>query len=166
MLHGLVAWQLGYVMMAAMATNHASRPHVHLYTAAAPAAGPDSNENDDDTGATRHATATAATVDAKLAPAAVLADNTMESTTTTNSTTAAVPMPCTLVLVKPRTGRMHQIRRHAYHMGMPVLGDTEHGESRTNWWWRNHVNLHRLALHCVTLDLPVSFQLFTYFLWK
>lgn len=63
-------------------------------------------------------------------------------------------LPCSLVQAQLKTGRRHQIRRHAYHMGMPVLGDTQHGDSRVNRWWRNHMGLDRLALHCLSLDLP------------
>eukprot|EP00977_Amphora_coffeiformis_P013234 scaffold3410_cov158-Amphora_coffeaeformis.AAC.8 len=63
-------------------------------------------------------------------------------------------LPCSLVQAELKTGRTHQIRRHAYHMGMPVLGDTQHGDSRVNRWWRNHMGLNRLALHCLSLDLP------------
>jgi tRNA pseudouridine32 synthase/23S rRNA pseudouridine746 synthase len=31
------------------------------------------------------------------------------------------------VLVKPQTGRYHQIRRHFAAIGFPVLGDPKHG---------------------------------------
>jgi len=41
-------------------------------------------------------------------------------------------MSCTLVEAKPVTGRTHQIRRHAYVLGMPIIGDTEYGDSRVN----------------------------------
>ena len=61
-------------------------------------------------------------------------------------------MPCTLVQDLPQTGRTHQIRRHAYHMGLPVLGDTQHGDSKVNRWWRTYGDLNRLALHCLAID--------------
>ena len=62
---------------------------------------------------------------------------------------------CSLVLCEPiASGRTHQIRRHAYALGHPILGDTEHGDSRVNRWWRNNRGLNRLALHCFSLDLP------------
>jgi len=63
---------------------------------------------------------------------------------------------CTLVSIQPRTGRTHQIRRHAFALGMPVLGDTQHGDTRVNRWWRTHCNLNRLALHCLSLDLMMN----------
>lgn len=62
---------------------------------------------------------------------------------------------CSLVLCEPiKSGRTHQIRRHAYALGHPILGDTEHGDSRINRWWRNNRGLNRLALHCFSLELP------------
>ena len=37
-----------------------------------------------------------------------------------------------LVLIKPKTGRTHQIRVHLKHLGAPVLGDELYGSSRAN----------------------------------
>lgn len=66
-------------------------------------------------------------------------------------------MPCSLVTAQLVTGRWHQIRRHAWHLGMPVLGDTQHGDTKVNRAWRKHRALHRLALHAWCLDnLPLS----------
>lgn len=39
---------------------------------------------------------------------------------------------CTLVNVFPKSGRFHQIRRHFNYLGYPILGDTQHGDSRLN----------------------------------
>lgn len=64
------------------------------------------------------------------------------------------PSACSLVLCTPETGRTHQIRRHAYAMGFPVIGDSRHGDSKINRWWRENRNLNRLFLHCLSLDLP------------
>lgn len=63
---------------------------------------------------------------------------------------------CTLVRAKPETGRWHQIRRHARSISMPIIGDTEHGDSRVNRWWRRNMNLNRLALHCFSLDIDIA----------
>ena len=57
-----------------------------------------------------------------------------------------------LVLCEPITGRTHQIRRHAFAIGHPIIGDTQHGESRVNRLWRQEKDLNRLALHCWTLN--------------
>jgi tRNA pseudouridine65 synthase len=60
---------------------------------------------------------------------------------------------CTLVAVEPVTGRTHQIRRHAFALGMPILGDTQHGDTKVNRWWRERfANFQRLALHCLAID--------------
>eukprot|EP00816_Leptocylindrus_hargravesii_P011706 CAMPEP_0196814444 /NCGR_PEP_ID=MMETSP1362-20130617/43216_1 /TAXON_ID=163516 /ORGANISM="Leptocylindrus danicus, Strain CCMP1856" /LENGTH=371 /DNA_ID=CAMNT_0042191051 /DNA_START=79 /DNA_END=1194 /DNA_ORIENTATION=- len=67
----------------------------------------------------------------------------------------AVLPACTLVRAKPETGRWHQIRRHAYSIGMPIIGDSEHGDSRANRWWRINMGLNRLALHCFSLDIRI-----------
>jgi len=63
-----------------------------------------------------------------------------------------------LVLALPETGRTHQIRKHAYAIGHPILGDSQHGDSVQNRWWRRHRYLNRLALHCLRLDLGDSLQ--------
>jgi len=57
-----------------------------------------------------------------------------------------------IVLCEPLTGRTHQIRRHAYAMGHPIIGDSEHGDSRVNRWWRQNGHLQRMALHCWRLE--------------
>jgi tRNA pseudouridine65 synthase len=60
-----------------------------------------------------------------------------------------------LLLCRPRTGRIHQIRRHLVKgLNSPVIGDTEHGDSRVNRFWRETIGLDRLALHCWHLYLP------------
>jgi len=62
-------------------------------------------------------------------------------------------MPCSLLLCQPKTGRTHQIRRHAHRLGHPIIGDTQHGDSRVNRQWRAERGLNRLALHCMTIQL-------------
>ena len=61
---------------------------------------------------------------------------------------------CSLVKCIPKTGRTHQIRRHASALGFPIIGDSQHGDSKVNRWWRQNWDLDRLALHCLSLDLP------------
>ncbi len=55
---------------------------------------------------------------------------------------------CSLLLCEPLTGRTHQIRRHAYAMGHPIIGDSQHGDNAFNRWWRKHKSFNRLGLHC------------------
>ncbi len=61
-----------------------------------------------------------------------------------------------LVLAEPATGRFHQVRRHLVRVSHPVLGDTTHGDSRENRWWRAAFGLRRLALHCWQLHLDLA----------
>ena len=58
---------------------------------------------------------------------------------------------CSLVEAKPETGRLHQIRRHLRHLSHPLIGDVAHGDGRVNRHYREHWNLHRLALHASNL---------------
>ncbi|KAG7356681.1 RNA pseudouridine synthase family protein [Nitzschia inconspicua] len=63
---------------------------------------------------------------------------------------------CSLVLCEPLTGRTHQIRRHAREINHPIIGDSQHGDSRINRYWREQRSLGRLALHCWTLDFALE----------
>lgn len=51
-----------------------------------------------------------------------------------------------LVRVRPRTGRRHQIRRHFNHMAYPVIGDSSHGDRRHNRLFRVQFGIRRLLL--------------------
>lgn len=59
-----------------------------------------------------------------------------------------------LVEVQPRTGRLHQVRRHMKHISHPVIGDVRYGKGEHNRLWRETYGLHRLALHAVRLSIP------------
>ena len=63
---------------------------------------------------------------------------------------------CSLLHVKPFTGRHHQVRRHVRDLHHPVLRDGYHGDSRVNRWWRETYGMARLGLHAwrLALDLP------------
>lgn len=63
---------------------------------------------------------------------------------------------CSLVLARPITGRFHQIRRHLRDLSHPVLGDSTHGDTRVNRYWRENHGLERLALHCLSIVLPLE----------
>ena len=59
-----------------------------------------------------------------------------------------------LVRARPKTGRLHQIRRHFRHLGHPLMGDTTWGDNRENKKLRGEdVGLVRLALHARSIAL-------------
>jgi tRNA pseudouridine65 synthase len=62
-----------------------------------------------------------------------------------------------LVEARPRTGRLHQIRRHLKHLGHPVVGDVNYGKGDCNRLFRARYGLHRLALHAATIAFTHPF---------
>ena len=65
-----------------------------------------------------------------------------------------------LALARPRTGRLHQIRRHFRHLGHPLMGDTTWGDNRENKKLRgDDVGLRRLALHARSISLTFEGRL-------
>jgi len=58
----------------------------------------------------------------------------------------------TLLRVRIRTGRYHQIRRHLAHLAHHVVGDTMHGKGRINQTLRERYGLTRLCLHAELLE--------------
>jgi len=56
-----------------------------------------------------------------------------------------------LVEAQPRTGRLHQIRRHLKHISCPLIGDVRYGKGEHNRLFRERYGLHRLALHAAEL---------------
>lgn len=65
-----------------------------------------------------------------------------------------------LVQVKPKTGRTHQIRRHFAHIAHPIIGDRRHGCHRQNNLFRDHdlLGLETMLLHASSLTFthPVT----------
>ncbi len=62
---------------------------------------------------------------------------------------------CSLLRVRPRTGRYHQVRRHVRDLHHPCIGDSDHGDSRINRWWRENTRANRLGLHCIGMQLTL-----------
>src|SRR5690606_35914190 len=58
--------------------------------------------------------------------------------------------------VRIETGRTHQIRAHARHIGHPVAGDEKYGEPETNKRLRAKAGLRRLFLHSSTLEFELD----------
>ena len=58
--------------------------------------------------------------------------------------------------VRIETGRTHQIRVHAQHIGHPVAGDDKYGDPEVNRRLREQVGLRRLFLHAVSLEFALD----------
>jgi len=54
---------------------------------------------------------------------------------------------------RPRTGRLHQIRRHLRHASHPIIGDVRYGKGEHNRVFRERFGFHRIALHASDLRL-------------
>ena len=50
--------------------------------------------------------------------------------------------------------RWHQIRKHLNGLSHPVIGDSRHGDTKINRYWRER-GLERLGLHCASMELPM-----------
>lgn len=58
-----------------------------------------------------------------------------------------------LLSVEPKTGRMHQIRRHFEHLRHPLIGDTIYGDGRQNRFFRETLGIEGLMLKAYALEL-------------
>ncbi len=58
-----------------------------------------------------------------------------------------------LVELKPKTGRKHQLRRHMKHIFHPILGDSKHGDLHQNRAFANYFDIKRLMLHAASLQI-------------
>jgi 23S rRNA pseudouridine1911/1915/1917 synthase len=67
--------------------------------------------------------------------------------------------PVSLLAVSPETGRTHQIRLHASHAGLPLLGDRAYGGSvRWTLGGGKVLGIGRIALHAARVTVPVDFD--------
>ena len=57
-----------------------------------------------------------------------------------------------LLEVHPKTGRMHQIRRHLKHIRYPIIGDTKHGDHKHNRYFRETLDCHKMLLAATELS--------------
>jgi 23S rRNA pseudouridine955/2504/2580 synthase len=58
--------------------------------------------------------------------------------------------------VRIDTGRTHQIRVHAQHIGHPVAGDDKYGDPAANKRLREQVGLKRMFLHAASLEFSLD----------
>lgn len=61
-----------------------------------------------------------------------------------------------LLELKPKTGRKHQLRRHMAHHRHPILGDTSHGDGVQNRFLREYCGCQRLMLRAESLSYTHS----------
>ncbi len=66
-----------------------------------------------------------------------------------------------LVMAEPLTGRFHQIRRHMAYMGLPIIGDKQHGDKKLNRAFTEKTSLQRMYLRCMKMEFlhPQSSEL-------
>lgn len=55
--------------------------------------------------------------------------------------------------MEPETGRTHQLRVHAAHIGCPIIGDPKYFEADTNWEFPGGIQ-NRLHLHARRIVIP------------
>ncbi len=56
-----------------------------------------------------------------------------------------------LLELKPKTGRKHQLRRHLKHINHPIIGDTHYGKGPHNRFFKAHFDCGRLLLAATAL---------------
>jgi tRNA pseudouridine65 synthase len=68
-----------------------------------------------------------------------------------------------LVLAKPATGRMHQLRKHFSHIFHPIIGDRTHGCNKQNRLFTEQWEMSTMLLHALQLSFkhPVTGNLIT-----
>ena len=57
-----------------------------------------------------------------------------------------------LIELKPKTGRKHQLRRHMNHIHHPIIGDVKYGDRHHNHFFNEWLGQHRLYLAATTLE--------------
>ncbi|NNG01106.1 MAG: pseudouridylate synthase [Desulfobacteraceae bacterium] len=62
-----------------------------------------------------------------------------------------------LVVLRPRTGRRHQLRQHLKHLSHPIIGDTRYGKSVHNRFFASRFDCNRLLLAATTLGFVHPF---------
>ncbi|MFW7379315.1 MAG: pseudouridine synthase [Oligoflexus sp.] len=63
-----------------------------------------------------------------------------------------------LLLLRPVTGRQHQLRRHLKSIEHPIIGDTRYGKGEQNRYFRQTLGINRLLLHSFAVSFPHPFH--------
>ncbi len=58
-----------------------------------------------------------------------------------------------LVELRPKTGRTHQLRRHMSHLRHPIIGDRRYGDRHHNRMFEERLAIRRMFLTALTLEL-------------
>lgn len=53
----------------------------------------------------------------------------------------------------PKTGRMHQLRKHMAHICHPIIGDRPHGCNKQNRLWKQNFNMTNMLLHAREINI-------------
>ncbi len=66
-----------------------------------------------------------------------------------------------LIEAYPKTGRMHQIRKHLNHLRFPIIGDRPHGCNKQNRLFKEKWNMTTMLLHAQKLRIkhPYSMEI-------
>lgn len=57
-----------------------------------------------------------------------------------------------LVILKPITGRTHQLRKHLAHIFHPIIGDRPHGCNKQNRYFKHNHGITKMMLHASSLE--------------
>lgn len=63
-----------------------------------------------------------------------------------------------LIEMKPKTGRMHQLRVHCNKISHPLIGDPKYGDKNHNTMFEEKLGLHNLFLHAGKLEFIHPFS--------
>ena len=63
-----------------------------------------------------------------------------------------------LIEAFPKTGRMHQIRKHLNHLRHPIIGDRPHGCNKQNALFLKEFNLSKMLLHAESVEIKHPFS--------
>lgn len=62
-----------------------------------------------------------------------------------------------LVSLKPKTGRMHQLRVHMNKISHPIIGDTKYGDRFHNRMFVKEFDVHKMFLHALSIKFVHPF---------